>query len=338
MDEDEGDTITLVTTAAVTLADDSLAEGDTTTLTARLKDPLTVAATLTLSHDGGLISFSDTELVFMPGETETAITVTAINNNLADAVTRVAAIASRSDNISSVVPERIGLSIEPDDEAIITPQPTRLTLNEGQTTDVVFIVAPPLAQPAAIIAIPSDEDQIALSSTQLTVAAGQARITLSVAAIDDDIKEPETSHTIDLSIAGHATLAEDQIAVTVPVDGGDTNVDIDRADNAVAENSPVGTPVGITVQVTTVTDYTLIDSVDGLFAIGRQSGVVTVAIAMLDHEAFSSHSITVQANDGVSSQTVSFVIQVTDVPETLKPVIDVDFNPTKSAMAPVRAP
>ena len=49
------------TTATVALADDSLAEGDTTILTARLGDFLTAAATLTLSYDNNLITLGDTE-------------------------------------------------------------------------------------------------------------------------------------------------------------------------------------------------------------------------------------------------------------------------------------
>ena len=140
------------------------------------------------------------------------------------------------------------MSIEPDKEATVAPQPEQFTLDEGETRDVVFIIAPPLAQPAVIAAIPSDEGQIALSSTRLTVAAGQTRTTLNVAAIDDNIKELEAVYTIDLSVEGHAELAADQIIVTVPVDGGDTialitTAAVILADDSLAEgghDNPVG--------------------------------------------------------------------------------------------------
>ena len=124
-----------------------------------------------------------------------------------------------------------------DNAAAITPQPTQLTVNEGQTREVVFTVAPPLAQPAAITAIPSDEDQISLNTRQLTVAAEQTTVALSVTAIDDDIREPLAIYTIDLSVAGHAQLAEDQIAVTVPVDGRDTTALVTTATVALADDS-----------------------------------------------------------------------------------------------------
>ena len=159
------------------------------------------------------------------------------------------------------------------------------------------------------------------------MAAEQDQITLSVTAIDDGIKEPEITYAIDLSVAGHATLTTNRIAVTVPVD--DRDADIDEADNEVAENSPVGALVGITVQADNATTYTLADDAGGLFAIDSQSGVVTVAIDMLDYEAFSSHDITVRATGDDGAQTTTLVIQVTDQPEPVKPIADIDFTPNK---------
>ena len=212
----------MLTTATVSLVDDSLAEGDTTTLSVSLEVPLIAAATVTLSHDGNLIGLGGAELVFAPGETEATITVTALNNSLADANTRTATInvTDRSDNISSIAPDNIALSVEPDDEALIAAEPTRLTLNEGRSAEVVFIVSPALAQTATIIAMVSDADQnqIALSGAQLTVAAGQTRSALSITAIDDMLDEEELSHTIVLRVVGHARFesGRDEITVTVP--------------------------------------------------------------------------------------------------------------------------
>ena len=105
--------------------------------------------------------------------------------------------------------------------------------------------------------------------------------------------------------------------------------DADSQEDTVAENSPAGALIGITAQADNATAYTLIDDAGGLFAINPQSGTVTVAMDMLDYEAFSSHDITVQASDGLGGETVSFVIQVTDQPEPIGPVIDIDFTPNK---------
>ena len=67
-----------------------------------------------------------------------------------------------------------------------------------------------------------------------------------------------------------------------------------EAGGMVAENSPISTEVGIVAQADNATNYTLIDSAGGLFAIGRQSGVVTVATShagSMRHS--SSHTIIV---------------------------------------------
>ena len=198
--------------------------------------------------------------------------------------------------------------------------------------EVVFTITPPLAQRATITAALSDKGQITLGNTQLTVAAGQTRATLTVTATDDDITEFQTISTISLSVAGHARPDIDQVIVVVltsdqPVSIPRDSDTIAGEDGEVPENSPVGTPVGITVEADYATTYALTDDVGGLFAINPQSGTVTVAIDMLDHEAFSSHRITVEASNAISRESTSLTIFVTDVPEPIKYILDIDPSP-----------
>ena len=141
----------------------------------------------------------------------------------------------------------------------------------------------------------------------------------------------KTAHALSaclpcLVLLAFASFANAQVA---------TLQDADNSPDTVTENSSIGGPVGITAQAANATTYTLSDSAGGLFAINPQSGVVTVADA-LDYEAFSAHSITVQASDAISSQTRSFVIQITDVPEPLGPVIDADLSPDMIALGAMR--
>ena len=214
----------------------------------------------------------------------------------------------------------------------------------GQTTPSRVI--PTSAERIAIAAMISDEDegQIAAGDNgRAVIPAGSTRSVLTVSAVDDDIEEPETTYTIGLSASGHTALTATSIAVTVPAN--DLRVanlrDIDDIggangeDGAAVENFPAGATVGITAQAANATTYTLSDSAGGLFAINPQSGVVTVADA-LDYEAFSAHSITVQASNAISSQTIVFVIQITDVPEPLGPVIDADLSPDRIAPGAMR--
>ena len=111
-------------------------------------------------------------------------------------------------------------------------------------------VPPTAADPITITATVSDADrgQLGLSDNgQVVIPAGETQITLTVTVADDNVREPETGHAIALSAAGHIELEEDELIITVPVDDGDTEAigDIDNADNAVAENSPIGAEVGI---------------------------------------------------------------------------------------------
>ena len=128
--EDDNDALAGVTAATAALADDSLAEGDTTTLTVSLEEPLSTAATLTLILSDELISFSETEnlntrqIVFARGETEIAVAIAAADNGLADDDTRTATISFESQREKiKPVPDKIELSVKPDDEAVIAVDP-----------------------------------------------------------------------------------------------------------------------------------------------------------------------------------------------------------------------
>jgi hypothetical protein len=107
-----------------------------------------------------------------------------------------------------------------------------------------------------------------------------------------------------------------------------TPSDSNAAANAVAENSAVGTVVGVTAfasdadATTNAVSYSLTDSAGGKFAIDATTGVVTVAGA-IDREATASLDITVRATsqDGSHADQV-MSIAINDVNEfaVTKPV------------------
>ena len=111
------------------------------------------------------------------------------------------------------------------------------------------------------------------------------------------------------------------ITVTPVNDNPSVPTDTNNAANSVAENSANGTLVGITANAidpddATVT-YSLTNSAGGRFAIGANTGIVTVANgSLLDFETNTSHTITVQASDGHGgTSTQNFTIGVSDVNE-----------------------
>ncbi len=125
--------------------------------------------------------------------------------------------------------------------------------------------------------------------------------------------------------ASDGTLSDTQaLSITVSdVDEFDTTAisDTNAAANIVAENSVIGTTVGVTAFASdadatnnTIT-YSLDDNAGGRFAIDGSTGVVTVAGA-LDRESAASHNIVVRATSADGSfSTQSFSIAVNDVDE-----------------------
>ncbi len=98
----------------------------------------------------------------------------------------------------------------------------------------------------------------------------------------------------------------------------DDPLDIDAADNEVAEGADTDTVVGITAFASdpdgdTVT-YSLTDDAGGRFKIDGNTGVVTVNDgSLLDFETDTSHNITVEASDGIGgASNTTFTINVLD--------------------------
>ncbi|MDA1016599.1 MAG: cadherin domain-containing protein [Planctomycetota bacterium] len=109
--------------------------------------------------------------------------------------------------------------------------------------------------------------------------------------------------------------------------------DSDRTTDAVAENQPAGTVVGVTSFAsdsdgTDSVSYSLDDNASGLFAIHATTGVVTTT-ATLDAETSLSYSITVRATStDISFSTRSFTIAVNDIDEfDVTPPLDTDAAP-----------
>ena len=110
--------------------------------------------------------------------------------------------------------------------------------------------------------------------------------------------------------------------------------DTDGGANEVAEGAAFSTPVGITASSTDINDgdeltFSLPDDAGGRFAIGADTGIVTVSNAgLLNFEDASSHNITVEASDGELSASATFTILIEDVP----PSTPADVDPSANAV------
>ena len=146
--------------------------------------------------------------------------------------------------------------------------------------------------------------------------------------------ETSTTHTIRvqaLSTDGSTTFRDFDFTITDVNEFSTTPIaDLDASAETIAENTAVGTPIGITafaddLDGTDTVSYSLLNSSGGLFAIDSVTGVVTIAGA-IDYETSTSHTIRVQAlsTDG-SSTFRDFTITVTDINEfATTPITDLD--------------
>jgi hypothetical protein len=133
---------------------------------------------------------------------------------------------------------------------------------------------------------------------------------------------------------GSSSLERFQIEILDENESTITNTyDSNHANNQVAENAGVGTPVGITAMAKDYdalakVSYKLTETAGGRFALDAVTGVITVAGA-LDFETAKKHSVTVlsTSSDGSTSQ-LDFVIDVTDFSDfSIGAVTDIDQAP-----------
>jgi hypothetical protein len=97
-------------------------------------------------------------------------------------------------------------------------------------------------------------------------------------------------------------------------------VDIDAGDDGVAENSAIGTSIGIVVRAidqdaTDTTTYSLDDDANGGFVIDALTGEIVTA-RVFDFETISSYTITVRATSSDTTTTTrTFTVAIIDVNE-----------------------
>ncbi len=124
--------------------------------------------------------------------------------------------------------------------------------------------------------------------------------------------------TIQVSDAEDTDTLVFNVTITAVNDEPGAISDVNAATDTVAENATNGATVGITAQATDVDGdtltYSLTDDAGERFTINASTGVVTVADAsLLNYEAATSHSITMQVTDGTTPKTKTFSIAVTNV-------------------------
>jgi Ca2+-binding RTX toxin-like protein len=129
--------------------------------------------------------------------------------------------------------------------------------------------------------------------------------------------EAATSHQITVQAASGAESASANFTIGV-TNAAPVATDSNSAANTVTEAAANGTVVaGLTVAASDphggAVTYSLTNNAGGRFALNTTTGVVTVLNGtLLDHDTQSSHTITVQASDGLLTSSTDFVINLID--------------------------
>jgi VCBS repeat-containing protein len=156
------------------------------------------------------------------------------------------------------------------------------------------------------------------SSGGFTINATTGVITVADGSKIDYESASGHAYTVTATASDGTLTTSHAFTINVSDVGLSTPTDSNAAANSVAEGAANGTTVGLTAFAFDpngpATTYSLTDTAGGRFAINGTTGVVTVANgALLDYEASTSHSITVQATVGAQITTQAFTIGVTDV-------------------------
>ena len=227
-----------------------------------------------------------------------------------------------TDNTSLTYTKTLTLTVADINDAPVTYNQT-FNLAENSTVGALVVRANGLTPLNRVAA--SDEDagatltyNILSGNTGSTFAINSANGEISVAnASLLDFEVPANrSFTLTVQVSD-GTLTSDAIVTINLSDINETLSLPSLSANSINENSPNGTVIG-TLSATDpegqAITYTLTGDAGGRFSVvGNQLRVANGSL--LDFEANASHSITVQASDGVHTQTQSFTINVGDLNE-----------------------
>ncbi|MGH3082195.1 MAG: beta strand repeat-containing protein [Gaiellaceae bacterium] len=235
---------------AISIDDNTVAEGANATFTVTLNHPSASTVTVDFaSTDGSATSPADyasvgAQLSFAPGEDSKTITV-ATAGDLLDEDDETYTIAL-SNATEATIADGFGFGTITDDEALPALSVTDVTVAESGTATFTVTLAPVSGRLVTVNYATANDtasagsDYTAASGT-LTFAAGETTKQVAVAVTGDSLDEPDESFFVNLANATNATLGDTQGVGTITDDDATPSLSID--DKTVAEGAPANLTV-----------------------------------------------------------------------------------------------
>ncbi len=184
--------------------------GATDTYEVRLGSAPTADVTVSLSNGDGQVSFSPASLTFTSGNynTEQTITVTAIDDNLDEALTHTGSIthtASSSDTDYNTITSAATVSLTDNDESglIVTPGGGIVTIENGPSATIAIALSSiPSADVTVSLAV-SDASEGSLNVTSLSFNTTNWSVpqNINILSVDDPDTDGNQIYSIDCTFA-----------------------------------------------------------------------------------------------------------------------------------------
>ena len=305
-------------TATLVLNPAAIAEnGGTSTVTARLSNPATEAATLTVTTtavspavSGDFTRAGNTLTIAANATTSTGlVTVTAVDNSVATGNKQVNVAASASGGRGLAAPAVVALTIRDDEFGLNVGAVTnQATEGGGQSTFTVALRSQPTA--AVTVAVTSrdadgnpdeSEGTVAPSSLIFLTTNWNAAQTVTVTGADDAVDDGTVTWTVRLAPSSGDTSYNNLAAVDVPV----TTTDDDTARATLVLTPPSILENGEVSTVTATLSHATTEAVTLTVAAAAGTGAVaadftlssTTTLTLAAGETTSTGLVTVTAND-----------------------------------------
>ena len=211
-------------TATITAETSAVTEGASASFAVRLdkaaKDALTVA--VTVAETGGMLTATESSVAIAAGDTAATLELGTVDDNVVEEASTVTATLAAGDGYTVGTTDSAEVSVADDDAATFAVAASPGTINEGGastvtvsiTNGVVFAADQTVTLAGSGTAA---ADDYTLSRTSLTLAAGDATVSATVTATDDEAEE--LAETVTLT-AGHGGTEVGAATVTIVANDG----------------------------------------------------------------------------------------------------------------------